>query len=179
MKIFIAVGTQLAFDRMIRIVDEWAEGRDDVDVFAQSGPAEYKPKHMHSESFVPPHVFEQKAKDADLLIGHAGTGTIFMALELLKPVIVMPRRAALGEHRNDHQLATAEKFQEIQGVTVAWTDDELRSILDQLEELEHPGDKFDPHARPELLRELSDFINDAPFPRKRDRVRKLLRSFRP
>lgn len=179
MKIFIAVGTQLAFDRMIRIVDEWAADHPDVEVFAQSGPAEYAPKHMQSESFVPPHVFENKAKSADVLIGHAGTGTIFLALELGKPVIVMPRRANLGEHRNDHQLATAEKFQELQGVTVAWTDDELSSILDGLDEIERPDETFEPHANPELLRELSDFINDSPLPRTRDRVRKLLRSLRP
>ena len=34
-----------------------------------------------------------------------------------------------------------------------------------------------PHARPDLLRALSDFINDAPETRGRHRVRKLLRSF--
>ena len=37
--IFVTVGTQLAFDRMIKAVDEWAGARGRTDVFAQVGPA--------------------------------------------------------------------------------------------------------------------------------------------
>ena len=38
-------------------------------------------------------------------------GTILTGLDLGKPVVVVPRLAACGEHRNDHQLATVEKLQ--------------------------------------------------------------------
>ena len=37
--IFVTVGTQLSFDRMVEVVDRWA-GRSGAEVFAQVGPSE-------------------------------------------------------------------------------------------------------------------------------------------
>ncbi len=58
---------------------------------------------------------------ATAIVAHAGMGTILTALEMGKPLLVMPRRAALGEHRNDHQLATASRFAELGRVKVAFS----------------------------------------------------------
>lgn len=178
MKVFVAVGTQLAFDRLVRTVDAWAAEHPEVEVFAQIGPGEYRPRHLRFQAFVPPPTFEHESRRADVLVTHAGTGSIFTALELGKPILVMPRRAALREHRNDHQLATAERFQELRGVNVAWDESDLRGMLERIHKLEAPGPEFSAHARPELLRAVSDCINEAPAPRGRDRVRKLLRALR-
>jgi UDP-N-acetylglucosamine transferase subunit ALG13 len=179
MRIFVAVGTQLPFDRLVRAVDAWAGDHPDIadlDVFAQIGPGEYVPEHVSSASFLPPREFEARTRAADLLVTHAGTGCILAALEQKRPIVVMPRRALLGEHRNDHQLATAERFCTVRGVTVAWDEEDLRRQLERYERIEAPAAELPPHARPDLLRALSDFINDAPPPRGRSRVRKLLRS---
>lgn len=176
MNVFVAVGTQLAFDRLVRTVDAWASDHPEHDVFAQTGPGVYEPEAMHAEAFLPLREFEARSHAADLLVTHAGTGCILTALELRKPIVVMPRRATLGEHRNDHQMATAERFCNVLGVTVAWDEEDLRRHLEQHERLETPAAELSPHARPDLLRALSDFINDAPVPRGRHRVRKLLRS---
>lgn len=179
MKIFIAVGTQLPFDRLIRTVDAWAAEHTEHEVFAQTGPTEYRAQHLQTERFVPPHVFEKHSKEADLLITHAGTGSIFLALELCKPIIVMPRLAKHKEHRNDHQLATVERFQDLPGVNVAWDEHELRRLLDDLDTLDRPDGEFRSHAQPDLLETISQAINEAPRPRKRDRLTKLLRSLKP
>jgi UDP-N-acetylglucosamine transferase subunit ALG13 len=45
-------------------------------------------------------------------------GTILTALELGKPLILMPRRSDLGEHRNDHQRDTAAEMRRLSTVTV-------------------------------------------------------------
>lgn len=37
--IFVTVGTQVQFDRLIRTVDEWAGARARSDIFAQIGPS--------------------------------------------------------------------------------------------------------------------------------------------
>ena len=42
-----------------------------------------------------------------VVIAHDEMGSIITALEMGKPIVVMPRRAELGEHRNDHQVAAA------------------------------------------------------------------------
>ena len=67
------------------------------------------------------------------MISHAGMGSIITALELGKRIIVMPRRANLGEHRNDHQLATAKRLSEQGRIMVAFTEQELVDKLDQLQ----------------------------------------------
>jgi hypothetical protein len=92
-KVFVAVGTQLAFDRLVRTVDAWAADHPEIDVFAQVGPGAYEPVAMQSEAFLPLREFDERSHAADLLVTHAGTGCILTALELKKPIVVMPRRA--------------------------------------------------------------------------------------
>ena len=108
--IFVTVGTQGQFDRLIRTVDEWAGLRGRTDVFAQTGPSDYRPEHIRSKPFIDPTEFRKHVESASLVIAHAGMGSIITALEFGKHIIVMPRRADLGEHRNDHQVATAKRF---------------------------------------------------------------------
>lgn len=46
-----------------------------------------------------------------------------------KPIIIFPRIAALGEHRNEHQLATAQKMKELGYAYVANGKKELQELL--------------------------------------------------
>src|ERR1700761_8685645 len=108
--IFVTVGTQLPFDRMIQAIDSWAAGRQFAEVFAQIGPAKYRPKNLAWAEFLDANECRKKTEEADVVVAHAGMGSILTALELGRPVIVMPRLSVLGEHRNDHQLDTAKKL---------------------------------------------------------------------
>jgi UDP-N-acetylglucosamine transferase subunit ALG13 len=108
--IFVTVGTQVAFDRLITAVDEWAGAAVGREVFAQIGPTRLRPRHIEYAPFVSPQECTERMLAAKAIVAHAGMGTILTALEMGKPLLVMPRRAALGEHRNDHQLATAHRF---------------------------------------------------------------------
>jgi UDP-N-acetylglucosamine transferase subunit ALG13 len=73
--------------------------------------------------------FYQFFKDADVIVSHAGMGNIISALELDKPIIVVPRISRLGEHRNDHQVDTAKRFERYSGVFVATDYDEFSRSL--------------------------------------------------
>lgn len=115
--IFLTVGGQLPFDRMVRLVDGLAPGLDEP-VFAQIGASDLVPSHIEAVKFLGPQEFHQKFAQARLVVGHAGIGTILTAIELRKPVALMPRRASFGEHRNDHQLATVEQLSHIPGVYI-------------------------------------------------------------
>lgn len=179
MKIFVAVGTQLAFDRLIEAMDTWVADHPDAEVFAQTGPSTYVAKHMDTSPFIPPPVFETHSKEADLIVAHAGTGSIFTALELKKPIIIMPRRAKFGEHRNDHQLATAQRFEDRHGINVAWNEQELHRLLNEPTKLSRPDAAFSHTATPELIAALREFIHQPTPLRKRDRLRKWARALRP
>ena len=52
--IFVTVGTQLPFDRMIRVVDEWVAQTGRRDVFAQIGDASYTPSATQWVRFLTP-----------------------------------------------------------------------------------------------------------------------------
>jgi len=161
--IFVTVGTQLPFDRLISAVDGWAAVTATRDVFAQIGPGAYVPQHIESGAFIAPEECRRRMEEADAIVAHAGMGTIISALQLGKPIVVMPRRAALGEHRNDHQLATARRFRELGSVLVAEDAGELTASLSQVAALT-PGQRISPYASPQLIDALSAFIGGSAAP---------------
>ena len=158
--IFVTVGGQLPFDRLVMLVDEWVAKSGRTDVFAQVGAAERTPEHVSFERFLSPDEFARALNEAAVIVAHAGMGTIIKALELGKPIVVFPRREALGEQRNDHQLATAGRFRERGEVRVAMDADELRQVLDNIDDLAAP-ERISSHASTELLDAIRDFVDDA------------------
>jgi UDP-N-acetylglucosamine transferase subunit ALG13 len=155
--IFVTVGTQLPFDRLVKAVDSWAGQNRSVDVFGQIGPTQYEPQHMQYSEFVDAVDFREKVGQADLVVAHAGMGSIITALELGKPILVMPRRGDLGEHRNEHQMATAKRFLEQGRIHVAFDEEALVENLRQIELLKvKVGLGVD--AAPELIEAIRTFI---------------------
>lgn len=129
--IFVTVGTQLPFDRLVGAVDAWAGRSGRTDVFAQIGPTELRPASLEWERQLEPPEFSTRIKNAELIIAHAGMGTIINALRAHKTLIVMPRRGDLGEHRNDHQVATVRELATRGLVHAAADESELVSMLDR------------------------------------------------
>ena len=158
--IFLTVGTQLPFDRLVGAVDRWAATRPGADVVAQVGPTALRPAAVAWERFLPPAECRERMRAADAIVAHAGMGTILSALELGTPIVVMPRAAALGEHRNDHQLATARRFAELGSVAVAFDEAELHARLDALGGLA-AGGRIGSHAEGPLVEAVRTFIGGA------------------
>ena len=129
--IFATVGTQLPFDRLVRTLDEWASQNPQVEVFAQIGRTNYVPRHVRWERAIPANTFRAMMRKCNTVVAHAGMGTIISAIEIGRQVVVMPRRADLNEHRNDHQLATAERLKHISGLEVAPDCQALTQYLDK------------------------------------------------
>lgn len=134
--ILVTVGTQIPFDRLITLVDEWvSESGTKQEVVAQVGSVVYNSKNMTVFQSVEPEQFETYINKCDFIISHAGMGSILTALRVKKPIVIFPRKADLGEHRNDHQLATARSFSNVEGVYVVNNKDELFAVLDNPAEL--------------------------------------------
>ncbi len=126
--IFVTVGTQLPFDRLIALADEAAPSLSRP-VFAQIGICTYAPRNIEYSARLTPLEFDRLFSQADMIVSHAGIGTVLTAQKYRKPIVLFPRRAALGEHRNDHQLATVNALEGRSGVYIARTEDELRTLL--------------------------------------------------
>lgn len=127
--IFVTVGTQLPFDRLVQAVDAWAARHLEIQVSMQIGESAYVPQNCEWSRFTAPAEWDRLFKNADLVISHAGMGTILKSLDQGKPLIVMPRRASLGEHRNEHQLATAGYLKGQLGLAVIENDKDLEDVL--------------------------------------------------
>jgi UDP-N-acetylglucosamine transferase subunit ALG13 len=122
--IIVTVGMQLGFDRLIAAMDALAPTLG-MPVIAQTGKGSYKPSNMETRVKIAPAEFEALVSEARLIVSHAGIGTVLTAARCEKPILLMPRRAALGEHRNDHQLATVGKLAGRPGILVAADESEL------------------------------------------------------
>ncbi len=160
--IFVTVGTQLPFDRLIRLVDAIAPdlpGR----VFAQTGNGKFQPANMDWRSTLSPQDFKRIMRSARIVVGHAGIGTVLNARLLRKPMILFPRRAMLGEHRNDHQLATTRTLAGRPGIAIALNDADLRSLLLDPHKIGLPHHS-NASSGEELKAALSEYL--AKFPRR-------------
>jgi UDP-N-acetylglucosamine transferase subunit ALG13 len=162
--IFLTVGTQEPFDRLVRAVDGWAATHD-VPVFGQLGRLEagsYRPSHFSFETFISADAFESRLEACSLLVAHAGMGSIISALSRGKPLLMMARRASLGEHRNEHQLATAARFRGRPGLHVAEAEDEVGPLIDRLladGAAAGGSGGLSPFASPQLIETLQGFIH--------------------
>lgn len=76
--------------------------------------------------------YEKYVEQADVIISHAGTGSVIPPLKKGKKVIVFPRRECYGEHLDDHQLELANIFTQ-NGYTLCATNKaELQNCLSNI-----------------------------------------------
>ena len=155
--IFATVGSQEPFDRLIRAVDEWGRLHPRSDIFAQIGSSDFRPKHVDYTKFLNPSEFNRVMRAAKVIVAHAGMGSIISALELGKPIVVMPRKGALRETRNDHQVATAERFGSRGRVVVANDQADFAAKLDYALTLS-AMDPINHEASPRLIATIRAFL---------------------
>ena len=152
--IFATIGTQAPFDRFVKMLDEVCEGMNE-EVVCQTIGCTYEAKSIRIIGFVAPDEFNKIFSEARLIIAHAGMGTILSALKQQKPIIVVPRLASLGEHRNDHQMATAMRMHELGYVNVAYDKAQLAELLAKdLKPMKIIGES----ASESLVKSISEFI---------------------
>jgi len=133
--IFLTVGTQFPFDRLVRAIDDiFDKSLADEELFAQIGETSYRPRNFESVASLEKRVFDNYVKQASGIIGHAGIGTITMALCNHKPLLVMPRLKRYREVVNDHQLAIAKKFSELGHILVAY---DVKDLPDGIKKLKN------------------------------------------
>jgi UDP-N-acetylglucosamine transferase subunit ALG13 len=129
--IFATVGTQLPFDRLLLGLEGWAAMNPGVPILAQTGATKHRFRHIETVSHLSQTAFCDHFSAARLVVAHAGMGTILSAAELGKPLILMPRRAKFGEHRNDHQQDTVREMARLSNITVADDGEALHRALDR------------------------------------------------
>ncbi len=134
--IFVTVGSQIPFDRLLCAVDEWAGMHKDVQVVAQAGAGKYKCRNIESHQILAPEEYNWYFKNAEVVVAHAGTGVTLTAAEYGVPLIMMPRQVEKGELRNNHQMDYMQYFGEHPGIYPAYNSEDLSRLLDLRGELD-------------------------------------------
>jgi beta-1,4-N-acetylglucosaminyltransferase len=149
--IFVTSGSSLPFDRLIRTIDQSvADGIISEDVFGQIGRGRYEPQNFSFARFLAKEEFDSRIRAASLVIGHAGIGTIVQSLESGTPLLVLPRRKEFGEVVNDHQVITAQKFEEL-GHIVSFEPETLAAQLERVRLLRPKARRTDPERVAERI----------------------------
>ena len=145
--ILLTVGTiPHQFDRLVKAVDMAVrDGLVGNDIFAQIGSCNYTPEHMEYAEILKKSEFDTLFNDADYIISHAGMGTISMALDQGKPILVAARMRKHKEHVNDHQVSTADMFGNLGHVLVVRKMDELPQKISELKTFVPAKRKATPH----------------------------------
>jgi UDP-N-acetylglucosamine transferase subunit ALG13 len=156
--IFVTVGTQLPFERLVQAMDAWAGNHPGEEIVMQTGETTYQPRHCIFKPYTRPDEWEDCFSRAALVVSHAGMGTILKSLDRGKPLILMPRLAALGEHRNDHQVATAARFDGFSNIYIVNEASELVTALDNPPVTVPPVDPGTSENLKQLIGALRKFI---------------------
>lgn len=154
--IFLAVGTQFPFDRLVKALDECLDrGIINEEIFGQIGDTSYKPRNFRSVAFLGKKEFDRTLMKASRVIGHAGIGIIRTALENDKPLLVMPRLKKYHEVVHDHQVEIARKFEKLGHILVAYSEQEFAAKAQELK-------RFVPSKREvqidSVVRRISEFL---------------------
>ena len=158
--IFVTVGHQMPFDRLVRAVDVWAERFGRRDAYGQVGSGGYRPRFFESTAFLSPEEFRERVQSCSAIVSHAGMGTILTALEMQRPILLLPRLSALGETRNDHQVGTARHFATASPLVSVASDETLSELLGSIEGRRAEGPSS-AAAHPALLARLREFARNA------------------
>ena len=126
--IFVTVGTNEAtFDRLLQAVAGLDLSEEAV------------VQHGHSSALAPAGAtltpflsfdeMTELVRKADVVITHAGVGSIMLALTNGKHPIVVPRRKAFGEAVDDHQVELGQRLAASELVTFVDSPDDLAATL--------------------------------------------------
>lgn len=122
--IFVTAGTQLPFDRLFRIAVHIAT-IEQYEVICQIKGAEEKksfqelPSNLNIRSIIARDDFLKLIKNSQIVISHAGMGTVLNCAAIGKKPTVVPRQSTLGEHRNNHQMDIAHYLSSVLELPVA------------------------------------------------------------
>ncbi|HEY8201219.1 MAG TPA: glycosyltransferase, partial [Actinomycetota bacterium] len=130
--VFVTVGTDHhPYNRLMNWTDEWLEagGMSRAHVFVQHGTSA-APRIAHSRDYLPHPQMQAAIAKATAVVCHGGPSTIMeMRYKGLVP-IVAPRKSALGEHVDDHQIRFSRRMAQLGTIRLVETREDLFRLLD-------------------------------------------------
>ncbi len=133
--IFVTVGNATqGFRRLLNTVDQLAADGffkgDEVLVQFGNNPG-FQASNCKQEAFLSLEQFSATISKADLVISHAGAGTLLQLLQAGKIPVVMPRRKQYGEVVDDHQVELVKALAAEGRVIPAYEPEDLPEAIEE------------------------------------------------
>lgn len=116
------------FDRLVRWMDDWAGDHGHLGCLIQHGTAR-PPRHARAVDYLDAAQVRAALRASGAVVCHGGPATITEARACGRLPLVIPRRKALGEHVDDHQVAFARRLQRAGLVVLIEDEADLRTHL--------------------------------------------------
>ena len=133
--IFVTVGNATqGFRRLLDAVEFQAQQGvlKGEEIFFQSGhTSTFSSVTNRLFPFISLEEFEQAVREAELVISHAGAGTLIHVLRAGKVPVVMPRQKKHGEHIDDHQVELVKELAAQGRVIPAYEVDQMGSAIEK------------------------------------------------
>ncbi len=131
MKVFVTLGFERRpFDRLIDTVNQGIlRGIFPRETMVQAGHTGRSGLECASVDFLSYTDMLDALKSAEIVIAHAGVGTLLQCLHLRKIPILFPRRAHGKEHVDDHQVKFARIMEERKRALVAYNAEQLFRVF--------------------------------------------------
>ena len=161
--IFVTVGNHFqGFERLLKKVDEIAP-RIPHEIVVQRGYSKYVPQNTKHFDFVPASTAMEYIQKSELVVSHAGMGTIILCREYGTPILIFPRKEKFKEHVNDHQMEIAQVLEKRgdKNIYIAYEEDQLEEkILEGVGKREMA--QVENRGREDLIRTIREFIEASP-----------------
>lgn len=133
-QVLVTIGSEkYPFHRALHAVRDGTEG---IEVTWQTGNTPVAGAALAGEvrAWWPGDELAARARASDVVVTHAGVGSILMVLRSGSCPVVIPRTKSLGEHVDDHQMELARMLDERGVVVVARPGDDIAECIDRAAE---------------------------------------------
>jgi beta-1,4-N-acetylglucosaminyltransferase len=158
--IFVTVGNDFrSFDRLLRKIDEIAPCIP-MEMVIQKGCSSYLPKNTRYFDFVPFSEATKYFQKSQLVVSHAGIGTIILCKQYGIPILIIPRKKKFGEHMNDHQLEIAHALEkrEDEAIYVIDEEDQLKTKILEILKIGRRHTPIENIGKANLIKTIKEFI---------------------
>jgi UDP-N-acetylglucosamine--N-acetylmuramyl-(pentapeptide) pyrophosphoryl-undecaprenol N-acetylglucosamine transferase len=123
-RVVVTLGTYrgYGFERLVRRL--LAILPTESEVLWQTGDTDTGKLGVNGHRAIPERDLSRAMREADVVVAHAGVGAAIATLEAGKCPVLVPRRHAMGEHVDDHQIQIATELRD-RSLSVSVDADEL------------------------------------------------------
>ena len=130
------------------------------EILIQRGYSRYLPRNTKHFEFVSIDKAIEYIQRSQLVISHAGIGTIILCKEYGVPIIILPRRRKYGEHMNDHQLEIAKALEnkENENIYILYEEDRLKDSILEILQAKRKKSAEKNVGKANLVRAIKEFV---------------------